>query len=75
MELPRPKGYTEALDADIQITAEEAIASMIRAKIEEAEDSNGDADFTLTDEDCADLGRSILLHILSEFRPDLIEQA
>jgi hypothetical protein len=65
--------YNSKLDADVQISAEESIASLIQSAIENSEDGNGEHDFTLTEEDCADLGRGILLAILTRFRPDLIE--
>ena len=68
------KGYNEKLDADQQVTAEERIASLIREAVEQAEDSRGQHDYQLTDEDCGTLGRLILLDVLAEFRPDLIEE-
>jgi hypothetical protein len=64
--------YNERLDADKQISWEEKIAGLIRAAIEESEDSDGKPDFTLTDEDCQDLGKQILKEVLVEFRPDLL---
>ena len=63
--------YNENLDADVQITAEEKIAAMIREMVNNSEDCTGKPDYTLTDEDCADLGRYILKQVLEEFRPDL----
>lgn len=62
------KTYRDDFDADTQITAEEQIASLIFDRLEIAGCENGD---TLTQEDCADLGRAILKQVLAEFRPDL----
>ncbi len=64
--------YNDKLDADEQITAEEHIASLIQSAIENSEDSRGENDYTLTEEDCADLGRAILVDVLKQFRPDLM---
>jgi hypothetical protein len=53
--------FNEKLSPDDQISAEEAIASHI-------------FEAGLQDEDvCAQLGRDILLSVLAEFRPDLVE--
>jgi hypothetical protein len=70
----KPFGYVQSFDADEQIAAEERIAALIRAHVEDSEDANGGKDWQLSDEDCADLGREILLQVLAEFRPDLIER-
>ncbi len=54
--------YSDKLDPDDQITAEESIASII-------------FDYTsglIEEEDCAELGRKILREVLREFRPELI---
>jgi hypothetical protein len=64
------RGYNDKLEADRQISAEEKIACLIRAKLEESE---GSPSMPLTDEDCADLGHEILKATLREFRPDLFE--
>jgi hypothetical protein len=65
------KFYVAWFDDDMQIRAAEGIAALICRTISESEDSNGDNDYTLTDEDCADLGREILKQVLLKFRPDL----
>ena len=69
-------GYNDKLDPDDQISMEELIASIIRNQQEmETQNSkdNGGTDFSLTDEDCQDLGRRILLNVLHKFRPDLVK--
>ena len=68
------KPYNDKLDADQQISTEEKIAALISEFQEmqvENDDGNGCDDHTLTEEDCADLGRRILNLVLQEFRPDL----
>ena len=65
-------GYNSNLDVQDQIEAEERIASLIRETIEESKDSSGVNDYTLTDDDCAELGRVILINVISRFRTDLI---
>lgn len=65
--------YNDKLIADQQISTEENIAATIRAFIDVSENSQGDQDYTLTDEDCQRLGQIILGQILDVFRPDLID--
>jgi hypothetical protein len=55
-------GYTEKMDADEQITMEEEIASAIFETLDESDE-----------DECAHLGREILLMVLMKFRPDLAE--
>lgn len=55
-------GYTDRLDADAQISAEERIAATIF-----------DAGVEVSEEDASELGRSILNAALREFRPDLFD--
>jgi hypothetical protein len=58
-------GYSDKLEADIQISTEEAIAAAIfRAE-------NASPNDFLGEEECADLGRDILKLVLGRFRPDL----
>jgi len=57
--------YTTVLDPTLQVDTEESIASRIYARGEDVGDR-------LTEEDCADLGRDILEHVLAVFRPDLL---
>ena len=54
--------YAATWNADEQITAEEDIACHLAQRVD-----------TLTEGQCADLGRSILRIVLSRFRPDLME--
>lgn len=54
--------YVETFDADEQISAEEQIAAIIF----EGADS-------IDEETAGELGRTILLAVLTRFRPDLIE--
>jgi hypothetical protein len=56
--------YTDALDADEQVTAEELIAARI------FDTTNG----ALSEEMCQQLGRDLLLDILAQFRSDLVVQ-
>lgn len=68
--------FNDKLDADEQVSAEEAIARTIRDYIESGSvtmDADGNLD-ALDDENCADLGRIILLQVLGQFRPDLVEE-
>jgi hypothetical protein len=58
--------YTDKLDADKQITAEELIASSIALV-------NTDGDGCVNEEAAAELGRDILYLILRQFRPDLFD--
>jgi len=67
--------YNDKLDADEQISMEEAIAARI---YQNGERSNHDddcidvqPDLLIHEEDCADLGRNILQMVLAKFRPDL----
>lgn len=69
-------GYNDKIDATEQVDAEELIASLIRGRQENEIancEANGIEDWSLTDEDCADLGRDILLAVLHRFRPDLVD--
>lgn len=62
---PEAPAYTDALDADRQVTTEERIAAAIfDFEYEEPDERPGE-------EACAELGRRILRIVLSEFRPDL----
>lgn len=74
VEPPKPsRFYSNKLDADEQISAEEMIAATIKEAVEneiEASEANGLEDKSLTDEDCNDLGRTILRAVLRRFRPD-----
>jgi len=65
---PDSRLYNESLDADDQITAEEEIAAYMQEKSEELV---GDA-LSFSEEDCARIGRDILLLTLKRFRPDLV---
>jgi hypothetical protein len=65
--------YNDKLIVDQQISSEESIASTIRAFVDASENSQGDQDYTLTDEDCQKLGQIILGQVLYVFRPDLID--
>ena len=63
--------YNSNLNPDDQIAMEEKIASAIFHEPGTAvENSNCRS---LDEEDCANLGRTILLMVLQKFRPDLIE--
>lgn len=68
---PEPTGvdigapYSDQLDSDVQITAEEQIAAAIFDRL------HGEDDNSISEASCADLGRSILRGVLLEFRPDL----
>ena len=67
------KTYNGKLSADQQITAEEGIAAIIFSfQGVKATEFELDEDCTLHEEDCQVLSKSILLQILSEFRPDLV---
>jgi hypothetical protein len=63
--------YNDKLEADEQISMEEKIASTIFGATE-TEGCEGCG--TLSEEDCAELGRKILLEVLSKFRPDLLSR-
>jgi RNase P subunit RPR2 len=58
-------GYSDKLEADIQISTEEAIAAAIA--------DHGTNDGYYGEEDCARLGRDILKLVLGRFRPDLFD--
>ena len=60
-------GYSDKLEADIQISTEEAIA----ATIFDFAASNDLPDCPFDEEQCAQLGRDILKLVLGRFRPDL----
>jgi hypothetical protein len=59
--------YNDKLDADAQVSTEEAIAAMIFERVE----SLAPLSTSLDEEDCAHFGREILKMVLKEFRPDL----
>lgn len=61
--------FNNKIDADDQVSAEEMIASLIFDC--EAEDSEGNP-IRLPEAECAQLGRDILLRVLSQFRPDFV---
>ena len=63
---PDGPGYSDKLEADFQISTEEAIASTIFEYTEECLR-------TLDEEDCQRLGRSLLKLVLGRFRPDLFD--
>lgn len=66
--------YNKKMNTYVQIRTEEMIAAMILEVTErEIANSEGRAEGALTDEDCADLGQSILLAVLAKFRPELVE--
>jgi hypothetical protein len=73
VKVPWDMGYNDKLDPDVQVRVEEHIASTIfDYEGEKGVTESGSSDFrTLDEEDCARLGRSILLTVLKEFRPDL----
>lgn len=54
--------YNDKLNADDQISAEESIAAHLF-----------DNASSISEEEAAELGRSILLLVLRKFRPDLID--
>lgn len=60
-------GYNDKLDATDQVDAEEEIAQHIWDYAEENEIPRP------CEEDCAQMGRWILLAVLTKFRPDLVE--
>jgi len=62
--------YVDDLDSDVQIAAEERIASTIFSLTEEVMSSDEDC-VGLSEEDCQELGCEILYQVLREFRPDL----
>jgi hypothetical protein len=66
--------YVDTLDPDEQVTAEEEIAAYIHAYQDQmlATQDDGIDDDTLTEEDCGDMSRAILLLVLRRFRPDLV---
>lgn len=69
--------YADALNADRQITMEEQIAAVIfdwKPSGEVSETECCPQDPYLTDEDCAEMGRRILLMVLQEFRPALVRE-
>lgn len=63
--------YVDEFDADEQVSAEEEIASIIFNATERLEDDTNAVMGTLTEQDCGDLGRQLLKHILWKFRPDM----
>jgi hypothetical protein len=70
--------YNDRLAVNRQIHAEEDIASAIFSFQEgqiALDDANNCDDHTLTEEDCAELGRGLLMLVLSQFRPDLVEKS
>lgn len=62
--------YNDTLDADDQISSEEMIASLIFDAEENA--VKGGDEPVFTEEECAQLGRDILIRVLAQFRPDLV---
>jgi len=68
-------GYNDRLDPDQQVTAEEEIAAVIDRYQEHFKAKHGLDEMPFGEEDCAELGRRILLVVLQEFRPDLIAGA
>jgi hypothetical protein len=64
--------YNDTLHGSIQVEAEEGIAAMIFDA--EAEDAEGDP-IRLPESVCQQLGRDILLAVLNQFRPDLMEDS
>jgi hypothetical protein len=58
--------YTANLDPDVQVTAEEDIAARIFHRCQCAGE--------LSEEDCQELGKQILLAVLQEFRPDMTRE-
>ena len=67
---PTERGYNDKLDADEQVSAEECIAATI---FDHLETEGCDGCGTLSEEDCAKLGRDILKKMLQQFRPDLFD--
>jgi len=61
--------YNDKIWPEDQVAMEEAIA----AKIFDFEGAT-EEDGGLGEEECAELGRDILLMVLAEFRPDLVEE-
>jgi hypothetical protein len=59
-------GEETGLEGNTQITAEEAISYLIFDRARNTDEG------VLSEEDCADLGREILLMIACELRPDLV---
>lgn len=59
--------YNDKLDADEQVSMEEKIAAVIF----DSDLNLGDDPDLFDEEDCAELGRIILLMVLKKFRPDL----
>jgi hypothetical protein len=62
------KPYSNRLDADDQVTAEEEIAATIFDKMRAS-------DLLIHEDTAAELGRTILNLVLERFRPDLFEGA
>ena len=62
--------YNDNLDPGEQVDVEELIAATIadRMEVEGCDEGIG----TLDENDCADLGRTILKLVLERFRPDLM---
>lgn len=58
--------YNDSFDPEIQVEAEEAIASML---FEYTQQLSGKP----SEEDCTELGKKVLLNVLQWFRPDLFE--
>jgi hypothetical protein len=67
------QGYSDALDADKQVTMEERIATIIDDYQDNLLAQERLDDRAFGEEDTAELGRRILLAVLAEFRPDLFE--
>ena len=59
-------GYNDKLDPDKQVTAEERIAARIFDSFRENYPG-------ISEDDAQRMGRDILLMVLKEFRPDLVD--
>jgi hypothetical protein len=74
--LSKMVGYSDKLDGDRQVSAEERIAATIFGYVKHLAGKYG-LDMTdempLGEEDCNELGRRILRDVLQEFRPDLFD--
>ena len=68
---PAEPSYSDKLDADVQLSTEEAIAAAI---FDSTEQEGCDGCGTLSEEDCGKLGRDILKMVLGRFRPDLFAE-
>jgi hypothetical protein len=67
-----------ALPVETQVDAEEEIACIIFKAQEESAaklDGTSTCEGVLSEEDCQELGKAILLRVLTVFRPDLVREA